>query len=91
MNAIRYKIRVAGFQDMKIKTSITVDKELLEAADAVPDNHRNRSEVFERALKAYVARFQGGPGRVEDLEIINAHADEMNSEARDVLEYQVSL
>lgn len=68
-----------------------VDKELLEAADAIPDNHRNRSEVFERALKAYVARFKAAPGRARDLEIINAHADELNDEAIDVLEYQISL
>lgn len=74
---------------MKVKTSTMVDKALLEAADAIPDNHRNRSEVFESALKAYVARFKRAPQRVRDLEIINKHAEEMNGEASDVLEYQI--
>ncbi|WPL18213.1 hypothetical protein Thiowin_03272 [Thiorhodovibrio winogradskyi] len=45
-----------------------------------------RSALLERILKDY---FQAHPSsQPSDIDLINAHADELNSEAIDVLDYQ---
>jgi len=76
---------------MKIKTSIAVDRALLKKADKLSRRHRNRSEVVEAALRAYVARLSRQEKKARDLEVINRSADDLNQEALDVLDYQVAL
>jgi metal-responsive CopG/Arc/MetJ family transcriptional regulator len=76
---------------MKVKTSITVDKELLETIDTLSGKHKNRSEFIEAALQAYLAQMTRQEQNANDLEIINRRADDLNQEALDVLEYQVAL
>ena len=76
---------------MKIKASIAVDRALLKKADKLSRRHRNRSEVVEAALRAYVARLSRQEKRARDLEVINRRADDLNQEALDVLDYQVAL
>ena len=76
---------------MKIKTSIAVDRALLRKADKLSRRHRNRSEVVEAALRAYVARLSRQEKKARDLEVINRRADDLNQEALDVLDYQVAL
>ncbi|MBI4480352.1 MAG: type II toxin-antitoxin system VapB family antitoxin [Acidobacteria bacterium] len=76
---------------MKIKTSIAVDRALSKKADKLSRRHRNRSEVVEAALRAYVARLSRQEKKARDLEVINRRADDLNQEALDVLDYQVAL
>jgi metal-responsive CopG/Arc/MetJ family transcriptional regulator len=76
---------------MKVKTSITLSKELLKAVDKLSGRHKSRSEFIEAALKAYIALIIRNEQNTRDLEIINRRADELNVEALDVLAYQVSL
>jgi metal-responsive CopG/Arc/MetJ family transcriptional regulator len=76
---------------MKVKTSITVDKGLLETVDKLSSQYRNRSEFIEAALQAYVAQMTRQEQNAKDLEIINRRADDLNKEALDVLDYQVAL
>lgn len=76
---------------MKIKTSITVDKGLLETVDKLSGRYRNRSELIEAALQAYIAGITRHEQDARDLEIINRRADDLNKEALDVLDYQVAL
>ena len=76
---------------MKIKTSIAVDKVLLERVDKLSRRYKNRSELVEAALRAYVARVTRDEKKAKDLEIINRRADDLNQEALDVLGYQVAL
>jgi metal-responsive CopG/Arc/MetJ family transcriptional regulator len=76
---------------MKVKTSITVDKDLLKAVDVLSGQHRNRSEFIEAAIQAYIAQITRTQQNARDLEIINQFADDLNQEALDVLEYQVAL
>jgi metal-responsive CopG/Arc/MetJ family transcriptional regulator len=76
---------------MKVKTSITVDKDLLKAIDTLPGKHKNRSEFIEAALQAYIAQLTRTQQNARDLEIINQYADDLNQEALDVLDYQVAL
>jgi metal-responsive CopG/Arc/MetJ family transcriptional regulator len=76
---------------MKIRTSVAIDKALLEKAAKLSRRHRNRSELMENALRAYVARAARRGKHAKDLETINRRAPELNEEALDVLGYQVTL
>ncbi|MGA9996005.1 MAG: ribbon-helix-helix domain-containing protein [Pyrinomonadaceae bacterium] len=76
---------------MKVETSITVDKDLLEAVDKLSGTDKNRSEFIEAAIHAYIARLARSEQNANDLELINKRADDLNEEALDVLEYQVAL
>ena len=76
---------------MKVKTSITVEKNLLEAVDKLSGKDKNRSEFIEAAIQAFVAQHTRDQGNVRDLEVINESADILNQEALDVLNYQVAL
>jgi hypothetical protein len=42
-------------------------------------------------LQTYIAQIARDEQNAKDLEIINQHADSLNEEALDVLDYQVSL
>lgn len=70
---------------MRVKTSITLPKELLKVIDRADSN---RSAFIERASRAYLAQLAKSKREARDAEIINANADRLNEEAMDVLEYQ---
>lgn len=77
---------------MKIKTSITLSEELLEAVDKRTKQHKKtRSDFIERAVWAFIAQLIRNEQNARDLEILNRRADFLNQEASDVLEYQVPL
>ena len=76
---------------MKVKTSITVEKDLLEAVDEMAGTNKNRSEVIEAAIQAYIVERTMNAGNARDLDLINESADILNQEALDVLDYQVTL
>jgi metal-responsive CopG/Arc/MetJ family transcriptional regulator len=76
---------------MKVKTSITLSKDVLKAVDKLSRSYKNRSEFIEIALRAYIAQTIRHEQNARDLEIINQRADVLNAEADDVLAYQVSL
>jgi len=76
---------------MKIKTSITLSQDVLKAVDKLSRSYKNRSEFIEMAVRAYIAQTFRNEQNAQDLEIINRQADTLNSEAIDVLAYQVSL
>jgi metal-responsive CopG/Arc/MetJ family transcriptional regulator len=70
---------------VRVKTSITLPKELLGRLDRV-DN--NRSALLERAALAYLAQLERQVRDQEDIEIIDRNAGLLNREARDTLGYQ---
>jgi len=76
---------------MKVKTSITVEKDLLEAVDKLSGTNKNSSEFIEAAIQAYIVQQTPSDGNTRDLEMINESADILNQEALDVLDYQVAL
>lgn len=76
---------------MKVKTSITLSEELLEEIDRRGEQFKNRSDFLERAAKAYLAQLERNEVNARDLEILNRHAERLNREAADVLEFQVEL
>ena len=76
---------------MRIKTSVTLSKDVLKAVDKLSKSYRSRSEFVEIALRAFIAQTIRNPQNARDLEIINRRADALNAEAEDVLAYQVPL
>jgi len=77
---------------MKIKTSITLSEDLLQAIDEYArEYNNNRSEFIERAVRVFIRQLIRRQQDDRDLEIINHRADYLNQEAMDVLTYQVDL
>ena len=76
---------------MKIKTSITLSDEVLKAIDSHIGDYKSRSEFIETATKKFILILERKKAEQRDLEIINRCADSLNSEAEDVLTYQVPI
>ena len=70
---------------MRVKTSITLPKQLLSRLDRVD---KNRSAVLERAAVAYLTQLERQARGLKDIAIINRNAERLNREAMDALEYQ---
>jgi len=76
---------------MKVKTSITLESDVVSAIDQQIAEHGSRSEFLEVAARQLLARLAKGEQERHDLEIINRRAVALNREAADVLDYQVGL
>ncbi len=76
---------------MKVKTSITLSKDLVEKIDSLAQAYGNRSALIEKAVRDFITAQEKIDRDYNDLEIINQQADTLNSEAIDVLSYQVDL
>ena len=74
---------------MKLKTSVTLDRRVVAAVDAIARGGESRSQVIERLLRQSLAARRRSARDERDRGIIDAHADELNEEALDVLGYQV--
>jgi len=72
---------------MKVKTSVTLSEELLHAISA-ETSESNRSAFIEEATWRYLRLRERQVRDRAELDRINEHADDLNSEAFDVLEYQ---
>jgi len=70
---------------VRVKTSITLPKELLGKLDRVD---KNRSALLERAARAYLLNLERQSRDRKDIEIINRVAERLNREAKDTLDYQ---
>ena len=79
------------FFGMKVKTSITISEETLKTIDEYSGEKVSRSEFIEKAIHAYLSQLIKNARDAKDLETINRHAEYLNDEAEDVLEYQVNL
>jgi metal-responsive CopG/Arc/MetJ family transcriptional regulator len=76
---------------MKVKTSITLSKDIVEKIDSLSESYGNRSALIEKAVRDFITAREKLDRDYNDLEIINQQADTLNSEAKDVLSYQVDL
>lgn len=76
---------------MKVKTSVTLSAELVEAIDQYGQSYKNRSDFVEAAIWAFIKQIMRDQQNARDIEIINRNADRLNAEALDVLTYQVQL
>ncbi len=75
---------------MKLKTSITLEKEVVTALEKAARKGESRSQVIERLLRqSFAVREREAIDR-RDRNTIDANADELNEEAVDVLGYQIT-
>ena len=74
---------------MKVKTSITLSKDIVEKIDSLSKSYGNRSALIEKAVRDFIAAREKLDRDQTDLKLINRQADTLNSEAADVLSYQV--
>ena len=72
---------------MKVKTSVTLSEELLRALSEEVEL-RNRSAFIEEASWTYLQALRRAERDRKELAAIDAHVDELNREAREVLAYQ---
>ena len=76
---------------MKVKTSVTLSEELVEAVDKITRKGESRSAVIERLLRQSFTQRARQTKDKRDLALINEHAEQLNEEAEDVLKYQVEF
>lgn len=76
---------------MKVKTSITLTADILEAIDRISGKAKNRSAFIESLLRKHLERVAKDIQNEKDLEILNKNSERLNREAEDVLSYQVEL
>lgn len=75
---------------MKVKTSITLSKELLREIDArVEPQRQSRSEFIEEAVRAYLAHADRAALLARETALLRQHAAALNAEMADVLDYQI--
>ena len=76
---------------MKVKTSITLSRAVLEEIDRRSEQFHSRSGFLETAAVALLRELTRKETEQRDLDIINRRADALNAEADDVLGFQVPL
>ncbi len=76
---------------MKVKTSVTLSPETLQAIDEIAGELLNRSRVIEQAVLEFIERRRRAARDAKDLDILNRSADVLNEEVEDILGYQVVL
>ena len=74
---------------MKIKTSVTLSRDLISRVDALAVQYGTRSALIELAIERFVSIATRQARDARDLEILNRRAEALNAEADDVLAYQV--
>jgi len=74
---------------MRVRTSVTLPKDLIERMDELAGEHASRSQLIEVAVRAYLEQRSRAIRDQRDLEILNRCADRLNAEAEDALAYQV--
>jgi hypothetical protein len=75
---------------MRTKTIVALPDELKAALDRRAPNSPERDELIAAVLRAYFAWPRPGEDAA-DLPLINAHAAELNAEAKDALSYKFPL
>ena len=76
---------------MKIKTSVTLESNVLDAIDRNIGDYKSRSDFLEDAARRRLAQLGKEEKDRRDLEILNRRSDALNREAEDVLNFQVPL
>ena len=74
---------------MKVKTSITLSPEVLEAVDRVAGATSSRSEIIEQAIREYLVTRARAKRDARDIELINEFADYFEAEMADIIATQI--
>lgn len=73
---------------MKVKTSVTLSRELLADIDEVLGSRTNRSKLIETALKDFLANLRRRQRDAADRSKLDRHAEPLSVEMEDILQYQ---
>jgi len=81
---------------MKVETTITIEADLLEQVDRAAKDFRNRSEVFEKAVREYLPTLfrthqKRKLTREEEIEALNRIGIEQRDDILETLSYQTDL
>ena len=76
---------------MKEKTSITLSSDVLAQIDRTAGSKASRSAFIENVLREYFKAKVRAAINARDLESINANADYLNRESRELDEYQAPI
>ena len=76
---------------MKVKTSVTLSKDVVALIDQHAEGESNRSAFIELAVRTYLQILKRKKRDQEDLRTINRLSEKLNKEAEDVLGYQLEL
>ncbi len=81
---------------MKVETTISIEADLLEQVKVAAKDFRNRSEVFEKALREYLPTLNQKPQkrkltREEEIKALNRIGIEQREEILETLSYQADL
>ena len=76
---------------MRLKTSVTLSEDILKRVAKASRKGESRSQTLERLLREGLTARERRAADAEELARINQHADRLNAEALDVLEYQGEL
>jgi len=74
---------------MKKRITVSIPPDILKKIDRMTRSTLSRSAVIEHILCLYFQRKPSGKIHARDLERINAAAGRLNSEAEDILSYQI--
>ena len=74
---------------MKVKTSVILSEDVLNAVGRAAAKGESRSGTLERLVREGLAARARRANDDRELALINRHADDLNAEATDVLSYQV--
>jgi hypothetical protein len=74
----------------KMKTSLTLSREVVRGIDRVAGEKRSRSAVVDDVLRGNLSHRERAAANARDAEKINRFADELNAEMQDVLALPVS-
>jgi metal-responsive CopG/Arc/MetJ family transcriptional regulator len=76
---------------MKRKTSVTLSEDIVKTVDRLAGPGESRSGVIERLLRERLAARAKQAADDRDRALINQHADALNAEIEDILDYQADL
>lgn len=72
----------------RVKISVTLPSELVQAIDRVAPN---RSAFLERVAEQYLTRIAKAESDARELAIINKNARRLNRQVRETLKYQIPI
>ncbi len=74
-----------------MKSKVKISDELIDALDEITGQKNNIEQVIEKLLRRYIKEEKRKQADLIDLQILNENSDYLNSEAEDVLTYQINL
>ena len=76
---------------MKVKTSITLSKNLISQIDEMTAGEQNRSAFIETAVAAYIELLRRTRRDRSDIDILNRLSPRLNKEMKEFLKHQVEI